>query len=243
MLYENMNRSPHILVVEDDREIRTMLSRLLQKHGYRVTVGEDGRAMERALASSRIDLILLDVMLPGEDGLSICRRVRAQSKMPIIMLTAAGDTPARVVGLEMGADDYIAKPFDPTELVARTKAVLRRAMALPSRWEQTSASLHFLGWRIDPVARELHDPSGARVRLTSAEFDLLLAFCRHPQIVLNRDQLLDLSQGRAGGPLDRGIDILVSRIRRKIEESPRAPEIIKTVRTGGYIFTPLVVTE
>ncbi len=243
MLYGRMNRAPHILVVEDDREIRTMLSRLLQKHGYRVTVSEDGRAMERALASSRIDLLLLDVMLPGEDGLSICRRIRADSKMPIIMLTAAGDTPARVVGLEMGADDYIAKPFDPTELIARTKAVLRRATALPSRWEQASAPLCFLGWRIDPVARELHDPSGARVRLTSAEFDLLLAFCRHPQIVLNRDQLLDLSQGRAGGPLDRGIDILVSRIRRKIEENPRAPEIIKTVRTGGYIFTPLVVSE
>jgi len=238
-----MNRSPHILVVEDDREIRTMVTRLLQRHGYRVTVSEDARAMDRALASSRIDLMLLDVMLPGEDGLSICRRVRARSPIPIIMLTAAGDTPARVVGLEMGADDYIAKPFDPNELIARTKAVLRRATALPSRWEQAKAPMRFLGWRVDPVARELHDPSGARVRLTSAEFDLLLAFCRHPQVVLNRDELLDLSQGRGGGPLDRGIDILVSRIRRKIEENHRTPEIIKTVRTGGYIFTPSVVSE
>ena len=234
-------RTPHILVVEDDREIRTMVSRFLQKQGYRVTLSEDARSMDKALAAASVDLILLDIMLPGgEDGLSICRRVRASSSVPIIMLTAAGDTTARVVGLEMGADDYIAKPFDPQELAARTKAVLRRAAALPGHLERPMPPMRFDAWRIDPVQRELHAPDGARVTLTGAEFDLLLAFCRHPQRTLSRDQLLDLSQGRGGGPLDRGIDILVSRIRRKIESNPRDPRLIKTVRTGGYIFTPAV---
>jgi two-component system OmpR family response regulator len=237
-----MNRSPHILVIEDDREIRTMISRFLQKQGYRVTLCEDARTMDRALGSANIDLILLDIMLPGEDGLSICRRVRAKSAVPIIMLTAAGDTVARVVGLEMGADDYIAKPFDPQELAARAKAVLRRAAALPGGWEQSTAAMHFAGWKVDPVSRDLHDTSGARVALTGAEFDLLLAFCRYPRRTLSRDQLLDLSQGRGGGPLDRGIDILVSRIRSKIEHNPRDPAIIKTVRTGGYMFTPEVTS-
>lgn len=238
-----MNRSQHILVVEDDREIRTMVSRFLQKNGYRVTVSEDARSMDRALAAANIDLILLDIMLPGEDGLSICRRLRANSGVPIIMLTAAGDTVARVVGLEMGADDYIAKPFDPQELAARTKAVLRRAASMPGRWEQANGPMLFQGWRIDPVGRELRNPVGARVVLTGAEFDLLLAFCRHPRRTLNRDQLLDLSQGRGGGPLDRGIDILVSRIRRKIEANPRDPTLIKTVRSDGYIFTPEVTAS
>ena len=238
-----MNRSQHILVVEDDREIRTMVSRFLQKNGYRVTVSEDARSMDRALAAANIDLILLDIMLPGEDGLSICRRLRANSGVPIIMLTAAGDTVARVVGLEMGADDYIAQPFDPQELAARTKAVLRRAASMPGRWEQANGPMLFQGWRIDPVGRELRNPVGARVVLTGAEFDLLLAFCRHPRRTLNRDQLLDLSQGRGGGPLDRGIDILVSRIRRKIEANPRDPTLIKTVRSDGYIFTPEVTAS
>ncbi len=239
-----MNRSPHILVVEDDREIRTMVSRFLQKQGYRVTVSEDARSMDKVLAAANVDLIVLDLMLPGgEDGLGICRRVRAGSSVPIVMLTAAGDTTARIVGLEMGADDYIAKPFDPQELAARVKAVLRRAAALPERWEKPTGPMRFEGWRLDPVQRELHDPDGARVTLTSAELDLLVAFCRHPRRTLTRDQLLDLSQGRAGGPLDRGIDILVSRIRRKIEGNPRDPRLIKTVRSGGYIFTPAVETE
>ena len=234
-----MSRSPHILVVEDDREIRTMVSRLLQKQGYRVTVSEDGRSMDKALSAANVDLLLLDIMLPGgEDGLSICRSVRANSSVPIIMLTAAGDTTARVVGLEMGADDYIGKPSDPHELVARTKAVLRRAATMPARSEMPVAPMRFDGWRIDPVRRELHDPAELRVTLTGAEFDLLLAFCLHPRRTLSRDQLLDLSQGRGGGPLDRGIDILVSRIRRKIESNPRDPQTIKTVRSGGYIFTP-----
>nr|WP_218191288.1 response regulator [Enhydrobacter aerosaccus] len=238
-----MSRSPHILIVEDDREIRTMVSRFLQKNGFRVSVAEDARAMDRVLEAAAIDLLVLDLMLPGEDGLSICRRLRASSSIPVIMLTASGDPVARVVGLEMGADDYVPKPFDPHELLARVKAVLRRVSAFPAAKEEVRDRLQFAGWRLDPVARELKNPEDVRVTLTSAEFDLLLAFCRHPRRTLTRDQLLDLSQGRAGAPLDRSIDILVSRIRRKIESNPRDPAFIKTVRSGGYIFTPEVTTE
>jgi two-component system, OmpR family, response regulator len=235
-----MSRSQHVLVVEDDREIRTMVMKFLQKRGYRVTVAEDGRAMDRARETARIDLIVLDIMLPGEDGLSICRRLRAQSSVPVIMLTAAGEPTARVVGLEMGADDYIAKPFDPQELLARIRAVLRRTNALPESGAPPAGVLSFEGWRIDPLHRELLDPSGTQVTLTSAEFDLLLAFCQHHRRTLSREQLLDLTRGRSALPFDRSVDILVSRIRRKIERSPRDPEFIKTVRSGGYLFTPEV---
>ncbi len=221
-----------------------MVSRFLQKHGFRVSAVDSARAMDKILPAARVDLLLLDIMLPGEDGLSICRRIRAQSAMPVIMLTASGEPTARVVGLEMGADDYIAKPFDPYELLARIKAVLRRASAMPAAMEADApAIMRFLGWQLSTVARELHDPENSRVILTSAEFDLLTAFCRHAQRTLTRDQLLDLTQGRVGVPLDRSIDILVSRIRRKIERDPRDPELIKTVRSGGYIFTPDVVGE
>lgn len=236
-----MVRSPHILVVEDDREIRTMVSRFLSKNGCRVSVAEDARSMDRALGTARIDLVVLDIMLPGEDGLSICRRLRTTSTLPIIMLTAAGDPVARVVGLEMGADDYVAKPFNPHELLARIKAVLRRATALPDTEDGANDVVQFAGWQINPVSREVRNPEGTRVILTSAEFDLLFTFCRHARRTLTRDQLLDLSQRRAAGALDRSIDILVSRIRRKIEADPRDPQFIKTVRSGGYVFTPEVM--
>lgn len=236
-----MVRSPHILVVEDDREIRTMVSRFLSKNGCRVSVAEDARAMDRALGTARIDLVVLDIMLPGEDGLSICRRLRTTSTLPVIMLTAAGDPVARVVGLEMGADDYIAKPFNPHELLARIKAVLRRATALPNTEAGANDVVQFAGWQINPVSREVRNPEGTRVILTSAEFDLLFTFCRHARRTLTRDQLLDLSQRRAAGALDRSIDILVSRIRRKIEADPRDPQFIKTVRSGGYVFTSEVM--
>jgi len=236
-----MNRSPHILVVEDDREIRTMVQRFLQKKDYRVTAVEDGRGMDRAREAARFDLCILDIMLPGEDGLSLCRRLRASSSVPVIMLTAAGETTARVVGLEMGADDYIAKPFDPQELLARIRAVLRRTNTLPQMPSPADNDrLAFAGWQIDKVNRELFDPAGTRVILTAAEFDLLLVFCQYARRTLTRDQILDLTQGRAAVPFDRSVDILVSRIRRKIEQNPRDPEFIKTVRTGGYIFTPEV---
>jgi len=239
-----MARSPHILIVEDDREIRNMVLRFLQKHGFRVSAADSARAMDKILAAARIDLMILDIMLPGEDGLSICRRIRVESSMPVIMLTASGEPTARVVGLEMGADDYIAKPFDPYELLARIKAVLRRANAMPAIMQAAApAIMRFSGWQLNTVGRELVNPENSRVILTSAEFDLLAAFCHHAQRTLTRDQLLDLTQGRAGAPLDRSIDILVSRIRRKIERDSRYPELIKTVRSGGYIFTPEVATE
>lgn len=231
--------SPHILIVEDDADIRTMVSRFLTKNGCRVTATADGPSMSRAIATARIDLVVLDIMLPGEDGLSICRRLRATSSVPIIMLTAAGDPVARVVGLEMGADDYVAKPFDPHELLARVRAVLRRAAALPEA-DKPEGPMRFLGWRLDSVTRELHSPAGVRVILTSGEFDLLLAFCQHARRTLTRDQLLDLTQGRGTEAVSRSIDILVSRIRRKIEDDPRDPVLIKTVRSGGYVFTPAV---
>lgn len=231
--------SPHILIVEDDADIRTMVSRFLTKNGCRVTATADGPSMSRAIATARIDLVVLDIMLPGEDGLSICRRLRATSSVPIIMLTAAGDPVARVVGLEMGADDYVAKPFDPHELLARVRAVLRRAAALPEA-EKPAGPMRFAGWQLDPVGRELRSPAGVRVMLTSGEFDLLLAFCRHAQRTLTRDQLLDLTQGRGTEAVSRSIDILVSRIRHKIEDDPRDPALIKTVRSGGYVFTPAV---
>lgn len=237
-----MIRSPHVLIVEDDREIRTMVARFLEKRGLRVSTAGDAKGMDRLMRASKIDMIVLDLMLPDEDGLSICRRVRAASSLPIIMLTASGDPVARVVGLEMGADDYVPKPFEPNELLARIRAVLRRSHTSSQTAGQLT-SMRFCGWHINAVTRNLHNPEGSRVVLTSAELDLLLAFCRHSQRILTRDQLLDLSQGRSGTPLDRSVDILVSRIRRKIESSPRDPELIKTVRSGGYIFTPDVTAD
>jgi len=238
-----MGRSPHILIVEDDREIRTMVSRFLQKHGVRVSIAADAPAMDKILEAARIDLLVLDLMLPGEDGLSICRRLRAKSTLPVIILTASGEPVARVVGLEMGADDYVAKPFDPHELLARIKAVLRRTNAFPAATEKSPNIMRFAGWHLDTMAREVRNPEGTRVILTSAEFDLLTVFCRHARRTLTRDQLLDLSQGRASAAFDRSVDILVSRIRRKIERNPRDPELIKTVRSGGYLFAPEVTPE
>jgi two-component system OmpR family response regulator len=192
------------------------------------------------LRDAKIDLILLDLMLPGEDGLSICRRLRASHAIPIIMLTAMGEEMDRVVGLELGADDYVAKPFSARELVARIRAVLRRGTDGGNHQEVKSRTLSFSGWVLDPITRQLHNPDGVKVIMTGAEFDLLAAFCERPRRVLNRDQLLDLTQGRAAGPFDRSIDTLVSRIRQKIEADPKDPVLIQTVRLGGYMFTPEV---
>ncbi|MDA9444323.1 transcriptional regulator [Bradyrhizobium sp. CCBAU 51745] len=222
--------SPNILVVEDDRETRTLIAKYLRNNACNVTAVSDGREMSRAMADHRVDLIILDVMLPGEDGLSLCRKVRSEAQTPIIMLTARGEDVDRIVGLEMGADDYLPKPFNPRELLARINAVLRRQEGAPT--------LAFEGWRIDLRLRELCNPEGARVAVTSAEFDLLRTFCERPGRVLSRDSLLDLTQGRNTGSFERSIDVLVSRIRRKIEPNPADPTIIKTVRSGGYLFTP-----
>ncbi len=197
--------------------------------------------MVRAMTDHRVDLLILDVMLPGEDGLSLCRKVRTESQTPIIMLTARGEDVDRILGLEMGADDYLAKPFNPRELLARINAVLRRQAAAQTVSATNGATaLTFLGWRIDFRLRELRNPAGARVAMTSAEFDLLRTFCERPGRVLSRDSLLDLTQGRGAGSFERSIDVLVSRIRRKIEPDPQEATMIKTVRSGGYMFTPEV---
>jgi two-component system, OmpR family, response regulator len=227
----------HLLIVDDDKEIRTLLSQFLSQHGYRVSVADGGRTMMQALDSARIDLIVLDIMLPGEDGLSLCRRVRSAATTPIVMLTAVGGETDRIVGLEMGADDYLPKPFNPRELLARVRAVLRRVGAAQGgALNGAGRALQFDGWRLDVSGRRLFSPAGALVPLRAAEFDLLLALAERPQRVLNRDQLLDFSRGRAATSFDRSIDVQVSRLRRKLKVDPDGPELIKTVRGGGYVF-------
>ncbi len=238
-----MDSSPHILIVDDDREIRDLLGRFLEKHGCRVTTVRGGREMRAALVDWKIDLIVLDLMLPGEDGLVLCRELRTTSQLPVIMLTAMGEETDRIIGLEMGADDYVAKPFNPRELLARIKAVLRRAAdSVEATSADRGSSLRFAGWVLDLGRRNLISPSGASVSLTAGEYDLLVAFAEHPQRVLNRDQLLDMTRGRSAVPFDRSVDIQVSRLRRKIEIDSAEPELIKTVRGGGYLFTPKVET-
>lgn len=242
-----MDRTPHLLVVDDDREIRTLVGQFLTKHGYRVTGVRDGAEMLRTLEAARVDLIVLDLMLPGEDGLSLCRRLRAApatAQIPVIMLTAMGEETDRIVGLEMGADDYLGKPFSPRELLARIKAVLRRAAAPPVAGTATGGTvLSFEGWSLDVTRRELRSADGVLVQLSAGEYDLLVAFAEHPQRVLTRDQLLDLARGRSAVPFDRAIDVQVSRLRRKIEPDPAEPTLIKTVRGGGYLFTPAVAVS
>lgn len=230
--------SPHILIVDDDREIRDLTARFLRKHGFRVDDAANGREMDAQLADGKFDLVVLDLMMPGEDGLSICRRLRADSAIPVIMLTALGEETDRIVGLEMGADDYLPKPFNPRELLARIKAVLRRAgTAVDDDPPDTAGrALRFAGWTLDLARRELHAPDDALVPLTAGEFDLLVALAERPQRVLSRDQLLDLTRGREAGPFDRSIDVQLSRLRRKIEDDPRNPALIKTVRGGGYML-------
>src|SRR4051794_30284529 len=203
-----MASTPHILVVEDDREISALVARYLRANECRVSVAGDGREMDRALDESRIDLIVLDLMLPGEDGLSLCRRLRAASPIPIVMLTAKSEEIDRIIGLEMGADDYLPKPFNPRELLARIRAVLRRRTSEPvSSSGPAGQTASFAGWQLNLAPRELFSPEGAKVAITGAEFDLLHAF--------SRDQLLDLTQGRVAGPYERSIDVLVSRLRQK----------------------------
>lgn len=234
-----MNEAPHILLVEDHREIRDLVQRVLQREGFRVSLVADGRAMRKLLADNRIDLILLDLMLPGEDGLSLCRSVRTESRVPIIMLTAKGEEVDRVIGLEMGADDYLAKPFGSRELIARIRAVLRRApfVSEPARQD---VRYRFDRWVLDVERRELLGEDGVSVPLSSGEFDLLLVLVERPQRVLSREQLLDLARGRNAAPLDRSIDTQISRLRRKIERDVSEPQLIKTIWGSGYMFTPAV---
>lgn len=234
-----MQPTAHILVVEDDAEISALVARYLEQNEFRVSVAASGRDMDRLIADARVDLVVLDIMLPGEDGLSICRRLRGASAVPIIMLTARAEEIDRIIGLELGADDYLAKPFNPRELLARIRAVLRRRPSLPETTPTRQVFL-FSGWRLESTTRRLTSPTGARVALTSAETDLLLVFCEHAGRVLSRDQILDLTRGRTPGPFDRSVDVLISRLRQKIEEDARNPEMIKTVRSSGYLFTPEV---
>jgi len=237
-----MTSRPHILIVDDDSEIRDLLARFLRKHGFRAETARDGKSMDSALQDGRFDLVVLDLMMPGEDGLSICRRLTATTDLPVIMLTALGEDTDRIVGLEVGADDYLPKPFNPRELLARIKAVLRRTdrVAAPPADEDGEPKLSFEHWRLDLARRELRDVKGTLIPLTAGEFDLLRAFAERPQRVLNRDQLLDLTRGRDASAFDRSVDVQLSRLRRKIEPDPKDPTIIKTVRGGGYVFTPRV---
>jgi len=229
----------HILLVEDDATIQNMLADALRESGFGVAIAASGAEMDRAMSREKTDLVLLDLMLPGEDGRAICVRLRAGSpNLPIIMVTALGEDIDRIVGLEIGADDYVTKPFNTRELIARIRALLRRARASGGRTRQ--APLRFAGWLIHPTERKLINPQGALVTTTSAEFDLLLAFCTHPGEVLSREQLLDLTHGGIAGPVERSVDVHVSRIRQKIEPDPGEPSFIKTIRLGGYIFTPEV---
>jgi len=237
-----MNGPPHILIVDDHREIRDLVFRILTREGFRVSTAQDGRTMRKVLADARIDLVLLDIMLPGEDGLTLCRSLRAASQIPIIMLTAKGEEVDRIVGLEMGADDYLPKPFGGRELVARIKAVLRRSRIAPEVETKVKPKVYrFDRWALNSQARELVREDGVTVPLSSAEFELLLALVQRPQRVLSRDQLLDLTRGRVAGPFDRSIDTQVSRLRKKIERDPSDPKIVQTVWGGGYIFTASVI--
>jgi two-component system, OmpR family, response regulator len=234
-----------ILVVDDDGEIRRLVAKFLRENGFHVILARDGREMTACLATAHIDLIVLDVMLPGTSGLDLCRDLRRTSSLPVIMLTAKGDDTDRIVGLEIGADDYLAKPFNPRELLARINAVLRRTVILGSadgRPIGTSTRAPrvyaFNGWRIDLMRRELINPTGIVIDLSGAEYDLLVTFAEAPQRVLSRDHLLDAARNRAASGFDRSIDVLVSRLRRKIDndDSDEATSLIKTVRGQGYMF-------
>ena len=236
--------SPHILVVDDHSEIRDLLKRFLEQHGMRVSCARDGKEMKRLLDEREFDLLVLDLMMPGEDGLTLCRELRVKSRLPIIMLTAMGEETDRIIGLEMGADDYLAKPFNPRELLARIKAVMRRTQAETQPAADTlTRDLRFDRWLLDINRRELVDEEGVGMSLSTAEFDLLKVFLERPQRVLSRDQLLDLARGREAVAFDRAIDTLVSRLRRKLERDPKNPELIKTIWGGGYLFAADVTQE
>jgi len=237
----DMDAMPHILVVDDDREIRDLLARFLERHRLRVTAVRDGREARRAWTNGHYQLVVLDLMLPGETGLDLARWMRSQSDIPIVMLTAMGEETDRIIGLELGADDYMPKPFNPRELLARIRAVLRRAGDTGDhRADPTARALLFNGWTLEPGRRRLLNPEGAEVALTGGEYDLLLALVERANRVLTRDMLLDLLRGRQAGPFDRAIDVAISRLRRKLEDDGRNAQLIKTVRGGGYVLAATV---
>ena len=232
-----MSGQPKILVVDDDADLRWMVNKYLSKHEFSVTLAEDGKKMREALDRESFDLAILDINLPGEDGLSLARYLRSNHNIGIIMLSAAAEVFDRIVGLEMGADDYVTKPFEPRELLARVKSVLRRTQnTLEASVDRAAKLVRFGEFSLDLDAHQLLDQENQAVALTSMEFDLLKAFAENPNKVLNRDQLLNLSHNRDWDPFDRSIDIRITRLRRKIEIEPSRPQIIKTVRGAGYIF-------
>jgi len=239
-----MEQTDHILVVDDDAEIRRMVGEYLVKNGLRTSLAADGREMRAILDTTPVDLVVLDVMMPGDDGLVLCRNLRAgkHRAIPIVLLTARDDATDRIVGLEMGADDYVTKPFSARELLARIKAVIRRTRMLPPNLQISEASrlLAFGQWRLDTTARHLLDAQDTAVTLSGAEFRLLRVFLDHPQRVLSRDQLLNLTQGRDADAFDRSIDLLVSRLRQRLRDDAAEAAYIKTVRNEGYVFCQAV---
>ncbi len=229
-------KNPHIAVVDDDYDIRTSLAKYLRLHGFRVSMAADGKALGELLMTAHIDLVVLDIMMPGEDGLSVYRRILEGRSLPTIFLTALAEDIDRIVGLELGADDYLSKPFNPRELLARIKSVLRRANRLPNRSRRAKGVVEFDRWRFDFLRAEVVDEDGGIVRLSSGEHLLLVALVEHAGTTLSRDQLLDLTKGREVQLFDRSIDNVVSRLRRKLERDPKAPEIILTQWGDGYVF-------
>jgi two-component system, OmpR family, response regulator len=228
-----------ILIVEDDRDIASMLMDLMKEGGHIAEAVGSAMEMDRVLSKKEFQLIVLDGMLPGEDGFSICRRIRSSNTIPILMLTALTKEVDRIVGFELGADDYVTKPFNSRELLARVKALLRRS-SYAMLTKPTEEPMTFAGWCVDPVARELTDRDGVHVSLTTAEFDVLLVFCRNPRQIMSRQEILVRTHAGSAGPVERSIDVHVSRVRQKIEPNYKDPTFIKTVRLGGYIFTPEV---
>ena len=239
-----MEHTDHILVVDDDAEIRSLLCDYLRRNGYQATAVADGKAMWAARARNAVDLIVLDVMLPGEDGLTLCRRLRAETDTPVIMLTARGEETDRIVGLEIGADDYLAKPFSPRELLARIKSVLRRARSLPNNLKADEARrIRFAGWTLDTAARHLVSAEGVVTSLSGSEYQLLRILLSHPNHVLTRDQIMLLAKGREADPLERTVDLQVSRLRHRLGDDLDEPRLIKTVRGQGYVLAVPVELE
>ncbi|MCK9174617.1 MAG: response regulator [Desulforhopalus sp.] len=234
-----MNTNPHILVVDDHKSIREPLAEYLQKNNYRVSMAANGEELNKFLQSSEIDLIVLDILMPGEGGLDICRRIRETKDIPVILLTALVDDTDVIVGLEMGADDYVTKPFNPRELLARIKNVLRRTNSLPRQFSKIeSGYISFADWTLNVDRRVLKKGiNGDEISLSTVEFKLLMTFLKHPKVVLSRDQLLDMTSNRESDFFDRSIDNQVSRLRKKIENDPKRPEFIKTIWGGGYMLT------
>jgi two-component system OmpR family response regulator len=239
-----MDTQNKILIVDDDRDIRSLLADYLEINGYPTVTAADGNAMWTALEANQVDLVVLDLNLPGDDGLTLCRNLRAKSTLPVIMLTARSEALDRIIGLEMGADDYLPKPFEPRELLARIRSVLRRSQSTQSNTlAEIGQKIKFGEWLLDLTARHLLNREGMVIALSGAEFRMLMIFLEHPNEILNRDQLLNLTHGRDSDPFDRSIDIQISRLRQKLGEDARSPRIIKTVRNGGYVLAVSVARE